>query len=357
MCKGPNALASIGKKFKNPFWKHVFLSVIPLMQGAVLSDPEKIFIAPLWDNKLILRNGNPLRKTQYPLISSTINTISDFFHPNTSVLKTRDELEMSHNCILDMDTFQELLQTIKTSLRSLGLPDFYATVTNYPYQPLLIRIIRSSRKGCRTYYQLMRKKVSLNNNLTTREAKWHTELNTTYSETFWTKTYQLTSGIRCENRIKWLQFQINRNSLYTNYRVNKFNAQVSPFCTFCQQDPSNVPSLEKIAHLMYDCHLVQNLWTEVGDWFGSLAIDLPLSRTNVLFGIQNQLISSVPNSVILYVKYYIWITKQKQYSLSIVALKNFFRTKLNDLKNVYLYQDRVVMFDQWINVYENLSDD
>ena len=154
-----------------------------------------------------------------------------------------------------------------------------------------------------------------------------------------------------------MQFQINRNSLYTNYRVNKFNAQVSPFCTFCQQDPSIVPSIEKIAHLFYDCHLVQYLWTEVGDWFGSLAIDLPLSRTNVLFGIQNQLITSVPNYVILYVKYYIWITKQKQHHLSMVALKNFFRAKLNDLKNVYLYQDRVVMFDQWINVYENLLDD
>ena len=36
--------------------------------------------------------------------------------------------------------------------------------------------------------------------------------------------------------MKFLQYQINRNSLFTNYRVNKFKSHKSPNCTLCQNE-------------------------------------------------------------------------------------------------------------------------
>ena len=76
-------------------------------------------------------------------------------------------------------------------------------------------------------------KKNLSSTQSEREFKWHTELQATFGTDFWGKTYSLTAGIQNENKIKWLQYQIVRNSLFTNYKVNKIKPHISPFCTFC----------------------------------------------------------------------------------------------------------------------------
>ena len=323
------------------------------MQVAVSYCPEKIFIAPIWDNKLILQDGKTLKKEHYPLVSTTVKTVSDFYFPNTNIMKSRDELEDSLYCVIDNEYFKELLNVIKSTLKSLGLAESFAIATYYPYQPLLVNIVLSSRKGCRTFYQLMRTKNNLSSSLLLREEKWHSELNSTFSAIFWNKTYQLTAKIQHENKIKWLQFQIHRNCLYTNYRVNKFNQQVSQFCTFCLQDPAKPPCIERVAHLFYDFESVRKLW--IGDWLNSLGVIFPITKTNILSGIHDQTCLSVPNSVILYTKYYIWVTKQKEYFLNFLAYKKYLFSKLHNLKNMYLYQDRCAKFDQWIPVFRSLE--
>ena len=331
------------------------MTVVPLLQGVVFCCPEKIFIAPIWDNKFLLRDGKTLKKPQYPLISSTVNTLSDFYHPSTTILKSRDEFEHSMNCVIDNETYRSLLEVIKATLRSLGLSESFAIATHHPFQPLLISIVLASRKGCRTYYKLMRNTSKPGYGLSAREEKWHLELNSTFSAIFWSKTYQMTGNIRNENQIKWLQFQIHRNSLYTNYRVNKFNQEVSKYCTFCLQDPTKTPFVELVSHLFFDCDVVRKLWTEVGDWLTSLGAIFPITKTNILFGIHDQTHFSVPNCVILYTKYYIWVTKYKNFLLNLVALKKYLHSKLTNLKNMYLYQDKIAKFDQWIPLFSNLE--
>ena len=162
-----------------------------------------------------------------------MNTLSDFYHPNTTILKSRDEFEHSMKCVIDNETYRSLLEVMKATLRSLGLSESFAIATYHPFQPLLISIVLALRKGCRTYYKLMRNTSKPGYRLSAREEKWHSELNSTFSAIFWSKTYQMTGNIRNENQIKWPQFQIHRNSLYTNYRVNKFNQEVSKYCIFC----------------------------------------------------------------------------------------------------------------------------
>ena len=54
MIQGPNEIGNIGKKLSNQFWKQVFSSVGPIMQGAISCYPEKMFTAPLWENPLFL---------------------------------------------------------------------------------------------------------------------------------------------------------------------------------------------------------------------------------------------------------------------------------------------------------------
>ena len=191
--------------------------------------------------------------------------------------------------------------------------------------------------------------------LSVREEKWHQELNISLSTSFWNQSYRLTASIKKENRIKWLQYQIVRKSLYTNYRVNKFNNNESPFCTFCLQDPNTTASLERISHLFVDCEKVKELWTLVGDWLRLLGTEIPISKNALLFGIHDQDHYSVPNYVILYCKYYIWVTKKKQFILNLHAFKKYLFSKLDDLKNAYLYEKNSSCFDKWILIYNDLS--
>ena len=155
--------------------------------------------------------------------------------------------------------------------------------------------------------------------------------------------------------MKYLQFQINRNSLYTNYRVNKFKNHISPFCTFCLGTNDMNPSLELISHLFYDCDISLNLWNDIKNWLRDQDIDIPLNRKTILFGIHEQSINSVPNYIILCVKYFIWKSKFKSQELFLRPFQQFLLSKLDDLKNAYLYEEKGQKFEPWTTIYDDLS--
>ena len=62
---GPNMIVNLGKKMGNKFWKQVFGSVTPFMQGALFCHPEKILTAPLWDNPTITGITNQLKNLHF----------------------------------------------------------------------------------------------------------------------------------------------------------------------------------------------------------------------------------------------------------------------------------------------------
>ena len=126
----------------------------------------------------------------------------------------------------------------------------------------MIKIINLAKKGCSSYTKLLRKKKNLTTNLAGRENRWHLELQRNYGVDFWNKTYYLTASIKNENKMKFFQFQINRNSLFTNYKVNKFKQHVSPLCSFCSHI-DGFTERELVSHLFFFCDLVLNLWQEV----------------------------------------------------------------------------------------------
>ena len=50
---------------------------------------------------------------------------------------------------------------------------------------------------------------------------------------FWRNSWYLVANLKYENKIKWLQYNIVRHSLKTNYIVNHFKPTVSPLCYYC----------------------------------------------------------------------------------------------------------------------------
>ena len=125
----------------------------------------------------------------------------------------------------------EIRYILRQSFNRLGLQEESVSAPSLPYRPLLIEIAHKTQTGCNNYSKILKQRSDSKKNVSVPEKHWHTELNCTLGVDFWCKVYELTSKIKYENKLKWLQFQINRKSLYTKPRVNKFNQSVSPLCS------------------------------------------------------------------------------------------------------------------------------
>jgi hypothetical protein len=99
----------------------------------------------------------------------------------------------------------------------------------------------------------------------------------------------MASNIKNENKMKWFQFQLNRNSLFTNYKVNKFKPQISKYCSSCSHI-EGFSHLEGVSHLFFDCDFVLKLWQEKKTWLATLNINIPLDRNKLIFGIHDEAI-------------------------------------------------------------------
>ena len=149
------------------------------------------------------------------------------------------------------------------------------------------------------YYKILCWKSGLNSSLMKRETKWHFELNLIFSADFWAKSRKLCSDIPYDNRIRWLQHQIIRNSLPTNVIVSHFR-NVSKLCDFCAMED------ELVSHLFWSCNVVQVFIAKVKSFLLSPNIDFNPSKISFLFG-KHDLSSLHPqNYLCLLVKRFIW---------------------------------------------------
>ena len=162
------------------------------------------------------------------------------------------------------------------------------------------------------------------------EEKWHNELNSRLSVDFWNKSWKSLSQLKMNNDLKWIQYQILRNILKTNVIVSKFVPLVNPSCSFCND------SQESILHLMYDCRHVQSFWSAFNDFLANNTIpSLDVARTNILFGVKEEKINSLQNTLILLGKKYVWTSKFKGTAPRINIFQNILREYLNNLKMVH----------------------
>ena len=241
------------------------------------------------------------------------------------------------------------------SLRSTGVHD--NLIKNFlPSQPLLISIANYTKTGCYSYCKFLKKKITLNKSLSGRENKWHQELDIVLGTNFWKKTYNLTAGIKFGNKLKYLQFQINRNSLYTNYKVNKFKPYISPSCSYCSIDPeATILESELVSHLFWSCVHVRGFWQVLHDWLATLDTHLPLEKLKILFGLHEEPASSVLNFIILNAKQFIWRTKFGTKTLDISRFQKYLYSKLTDLRNALMFRETLYEFDIWNNIFDCMS--
>ena len=232
------------------------------------------------------------------------------------------------------------------ALQKLKLPFARLNVVQYPQKPTLIDIALSTVKGCSFYSKLLNKKSILCNKIVKREAKWHTELGSTFSIDFWIKARHFCTKIDFDNQLRWLQHQIVRNSLQTNYVVSHFRPNVSKLCTFCQHQDS----LELVSHIFWFCTITGNFIKSVFEHISNLGLPYMPTKTEFLFGYQNAWPYSPKNFISLVLKKYIWKSKFKNATVTLVSFNSLLKIYLCDLKYMFEFKNMPDQFNEWITL-------
>ena len=172
------------------------------------------------------------------------------------------------------------------------------------------------------FYQTLRSRQNQLRNSTNGENKWHEKLETTLSLNFWDRILKIPQKLLVPNKMKWTQIQLNKHLLPTNYTVNKYDAKVSPLCSFCSLHPENL-------HLLFwGCEVVQEFWCMITNLVRNFLPKFQLGRKEALFGDQNSPGSSVVNTILILSRYFIWKQKFTSKKLDEVTFINYMRDHL-----------------------------
>ena len=343
---GASKLLQMSKQLKNEFWKQVFSSVIDIFDGAAFSYPEKLLSSPFFHNNLILRNNKAVKESNYPELKGKISSISDFFIPETTQIMQWADFCERRACNISEQKYIDIRYVINLAIQKLKIPQARLLPACYPQKPLLIDLALLTNKGCRPYYLLLQTKNILKNRIYKRENKWHEELGCLFSINFWNSTRKLCKEIFLDNKLKWLQFQIIRNSLQTNFIVSHFKANVTNKCQYCLEWD------ELISHLFGTCRIVKTFFDQLIVYFSGLNIDFAANKVQILFGFQDKDITHPKNLFLLIFKRYVWITKFRDCNLNIIGFKSLFKTYVVDLKYILSIKKEHDKFEEW-NTIDN----
>ena len=327
------------KIFPNTFWKGCLHVVKPLLLEHLRMHPDNIIIYPIWGSSVFMRNSLECKRNLFGTIGNIVSCPLDFikFEDNNPVFLSELELGARYEVEIDTESYISLKQVVRVSIQKLNISlDRINIVT--PYQPPLIRLINYSVKGCNKWVQLFKRLEFSNQNLQIRERKWENELGSMQGIEFWDRTYRLTRDIFFDNRLKWMQYQIVRGTLKTNRIISKFVPGVNSSCTFCEN------FIENILHLFWECENVSNFLVSIYDYFVIRwdSISAIPNRKEFIFGIKTKNMYSPENLLILYVKYYIWVTRCRKVNLDINGFLNWFKFELKINHMSYLNDPRFI---------------
>ena len=347
---GASKLKQISKSLKNNFWKQVFSSVTDITEGASFCCPEKLLSSPFLYNNLVLRNNKVINERVFPELTGIVSTLSDFYLPGTNQLMEWEEFKNYWNCNISREKFIDIRFILKLAIQKLKISSNKLLAANRPFRPFLIDLAMSTKKGCSLYYKWLRRKAILTNKIVKRERKWHEELGTVYSLDFWNKTRHFCASICIDNRLLWLQYQIVRNSLQTNYIVSHFMRNVSSRCHYCQD------SNELISHLFYSCNVVKHFLDEVSTFFMGFNFDFSPNKIEMLFGFHKLDFTHPKNYISLVFKRYIWITKFKSCNLNLNGFRNFLKSYVVDIKYIFDMKKDAPKHLEWNPIYVSIED-
>ena len=272
----------------NPFWKDVCNAYNHLLLN-FCNTPS---CQPLWKNSFIKINNSPVFYKQW--FDKGVRFVNDLLDNNGKFLSFND-FQKKYNIMTNFVHYYGLCKSIK---EGFGKYNEFQKIEQ-PIRPDIVSLICKYDKGCSHIYS-------------TLLAEFRTEQKSLIK---WRRSYNLDKNIwreyslvpfNCSSVIdlRWFQYKLLNNILYTNDMLLKFKIVDKEECSFCRSHP------ESIIHLFCECQPSLRLWSQLQDWIlQKTGINLKFTRENILFGFRGSHNNAL-NCILIKVKQTLYNSRQ-----------------------------------------------
>ena len=323
------------KHIHNPFWNSVKIAFSNWYK--ILNSNDQIDIAhqPIWGNSELHMPIN------YDLFNGNILFIKDLFTDH-GIPRTKESLEQSIGKHIMFLTFHAIWRSIPKTWKTHMLTEIR---NSNLILPQILTLLTSDKKGTGNIRKTW--KMGIKDVIPVGQEKWSQEL-TNPQLIHWNKIHNLAKLCKMNARIIYFQYQVIHRSLITNRKLFQFKIRDNDNCENCN-------TTETISHLLIECPIANNLWTEIRVWLQIiLNSTIYLSSNDILLG--NPRNEPVTNCVILITKHEIYKQKWNRNSLSLHKLKIIIKNHM-DLE-CYLGKIRgnsEKIIGKWASIYRHLQ--
>ena len=146
----------------------------------------------------------------------------------------------------------------------------------------------------------------------------------------WSHVFRLPYKIMKESYIQSFQYKVLNRILNCNYNLHKWGIKDSSLCIYCKK-------IDTIQHHLYECKESMKLWTKIGDWiYEKLQVKFKFTVCEVIFGfpLTEDPLFDVLNCIIMYVKHYINVNRNKNKSFLFIELLGLIKEKVKILVQI-----------------------
>ena len=169
---------------------------------------------------------------------------------------------------------------------------------------------------------------------------WQSELKIEFSQEKWQDVREYGFKIAMAPKLKLFQYKLLSRKLATNVIQNRWDATVSPKCSFCSEEN------ETIVHIIWSCKIIQQFWKNLIQWIRhGCKFELNIGLVDVVINrINNKQHKYFIESVILLCKQYIYASKCLNQKLNIQAV-------VDKIYDQYLVEKLIAQQNNKVNIH------
>ena len=172
----------------------------------------------------------------------------------------------------------------------------------------------------------------------------------TFSINFWNKIWQINKHSLVSNKMKWINLQILKFILPTNYTVNKYKPLQDSRCSFCTAHSERLP------YLVWSCLVVRDFWKMVGNILTSYYPNFKLGQKEAIFGDITSKGDSVTNTMILLAKQFLWRQKFGSKIINEFQFKIYMKAELSFLLKTMEFKEKGLEFRrEWVKILQHFE--
>ena len=149
--------------------------------------------------------------------------------------------------------------------------------------------------------------------------------------------------------IQWFQTCIYHNILITNSMLYKIKLRNNSLCYYCLSHE------ERTTHLFWHCEKIQQFIKDLTKWLDLYHIKCDINEESFILGINKKSsFQKILSFILLYAKYYIYITRCNQQNLFLDVFKKKLLQMYKIHMEIAISNDKLNNFIQDWNPYPNL---